>query len=190
MKKTFIIFSLLSLSSTGAWASADGVNIVPDNIGLQIWVVLTFLFMFVLLAKFAFKPITEALDKRGKDIKDSLEQAQKTREEAKKSMEEYQQQLSQARSEAGKIVDEARVLGENVRKEMMEKANTESSALIQRAQEEIMRQQEKGLQELKDTVASMSVQIASQVIEKEVNESTHRQLVDNLIRDLSKVSAA
>jgi F-type H+-transporting ATPase subunit b len=105
-------------------------------------------------------------------------------------MEEYQRQLADARNEANKIIEEARSLGENVRKELVEKANTESAALVQRAQEEIERQKEKGVQELKDTVASLSVQIASRVIEKELNEATHRQLVDNLIKDLGKMRKA
>ena len=78
-------------------------------------------------------------------------------------------------------------LGERVRKEVVEKANTEASAAVQRAQEEINRQKDKGIQEMKDTVADLSVQIASRVIEKEVNEATHRQLIDNLIKDLGKV---
>ena len=56
--------------------------------------------------------------------------------------------------------------------------------------QEIQRQKEKGIQEMKDTVAALSVQIASRVIEKELNEATHRQLVDSLIKDLSKVQRA
>ena len=84
-------------------------------------------------------------------------------------------------------MEEARRLGENVRRDVVEKAQSEASAQILRAQEEITRQKEKGLQELKDTVAGLSVQIASRVIEKEIDEATHHQLVENLIRDLGKV---
>ena len=58
------------------------------------------------------------------------------------------------------------------------------------SKEELQRQKEKGVQELKDTVASLSVQIAAKIIEKEVNEATHRQLVENLIKDLSKIQKA
>jgi F-type H+-transporting ATPase subunit b len=72
----------------------------------------------------------------------------------------------------------------------VDKANAEASALLQRAQEEIQRQKEKSIQELRDTVASLSVRIASKVIEKEVNEATHRQLVDTLIKDLATIKKA
>jgi len=155
--------------------------------GLQVWVVVTFVVMMALLAKLAFKPMAEALERRGAAIKAQLEEAERSRAAAKKLMEEYQQQLAAARAEAGKIIEEARALSEKVRQELVEQANAESAAMIQRAQEEIARQKEKGLQELKETVASLSVQIAAQVIEKEVNEATHRQLVDKLIEELASI---
>lgn len=190
MKKAVFTTLTLTLGPALARASEGGVNVIPDNLGLWFWTLLTFLVMLALLAKLAFKPIAQALERRGQVIKQSLDDAEKTRAEAKKLMEDYQKQIAAARAEAGKVVEEARVLGEKVRKEVLANAQTESAALVQRAQEEIQRQKEKGVQELKDTVASLSVQIASKVIEKEINETTHRQLVENLIRDLSKIRKA
>jgi F-type H+-transporting ATPase subunit b len=185
-----------ALTGAVAWAEeatpppGGGSQIPPTDWGLQFWALATFVILLVLLAKFAFKPIAQALDRRSETIKKSIDEAEKQRVEAKKLMEDYQRQLAEARAEANKIIEEARGLGENVRKEVVEKANAEASALLQRSQEEIQRQKEKGVQELKDTVASLSVQIASKVIEKEVNEATHRQLVENLIKDLSKIQKA
>jgi F-type H+-transporting ATPase subunit b len=168
-------------------AAEDGVNVIPSNIGLQLWVVATFVVMVVLLGKLAFKPIGEALERRGATIKAQLDEAERSRAEAKKLMEDYQKQLAEARAEAGKIIEESRQLGEKIRKEIVDKANTEASAVVSRAQEEIVRQKEKSIQEMKDTIATLSVQIAGRVIEKEVNEATHRQLVESLIKDLAKV---
>jgi F-type H+-transporting ATPase subunit b len=186
-----------TLSSAMVWAEpaaapppGEGSQIPPTDWGLQIWTLVAFVVLLALLAKFAFKPIAEALDRRGESIKKSIEDAERQRSEAKKLMEDYQRQLGEARAEANRIIEEARGLGENVRKEVVEKANAEASALFQRSQEELQRQKEKGVQELKDTVASLSVQIASKIIEKEVNEATHRQLVENLIKDLSKIQKA
>jgi F-type H+-transporting ATPase subunit b len=192
------IATLAIVACTGAvaWAEegapppGEGSQLPPTDWGLQIWTLITFLVLLVLLAKFAFKPIVQALDRRGETIKKSIDDAERQRAESKKLMEDYQKQLAEARNEAGKIIEEARQLGEQVRKEVVEKANTEASAVVQRAQEEINRQKDKGIQEMKDTVAALSVQIASKVIEKEVNEATHRQLVDNLINDLGKIKRA
>lgn len=162
-------------------------GIVPQDYGLQIWTLLTFLVLLALLSKFAFKPISQALDRRGQAVRKSIEEAEKQRAEAKQLMEDYRKQLAEARNEANKIMEEARGLGENVRKEVVAKAQAEAGALLQRAQEELRRQKEKSVQELKDTIATLSVQIAAKVIEKEVNEATHRQLIENLMKDLDKI---
>jgi F-type H+-transporting ATPase subunit b len=187
--------SFVALTGAVAWAEeaatalppGEGSQIPPTDWGLQLWTLITFVILLLLLKTFAFKPIAQALDRRGETIKKSIDDAEKSRADAKKLMEDYQKQIAEARTEAGKVIEEARQLGERVRKEVVEKANAEASAVAQRAQEEIVRQKEKGVQELKDTVASLSVQIASKVLEKEVNEATHRQLIDNLIKDLGKV---
>jgi F-type H+-transporting ATPase subunit b len=186
--------SWLALTGAVAWAEeaaapppGEGSQIPPTDWGLQIWTLVTFVILLALLGKFAFKPLAQALDRRSETIKKSIEDAERQRAEAKKLLEDYQKQVADARNEAGKILEEARQIGERVRKEVVEKANTEASAIAQRAQEEIQRQKEKGIQEMKDTVAALSVQIASRVIEKEVNEATHRQLIENLIKDLGKV---
>jgi len=186
--------SVAILGDAVAWAQeaaspppGEGSQIPPTDLGLQIWTLVAFVVLLVLLARFAFKPIAQALDRRGETIKKSIEEAENQRAEAKKLMDDYQKQLADARNEAGKIIEEARQIGERVRKEVVDKANAEASAGVQRAQEEIQRQKEKGIQEMKDTVAALSVQIASRVIEKELDEASHRQLVESLIKDLGKV---
>jgi len=182
----------VAITGAVAWAQetapppGGGSQIPPTDWGLQIWTLVAFLLLLA-LGKFVFKPIAEALDRRGETIRKSIEEAEKQRTEAKQLMESYQKQIAEARTEANKLTEEARVLGEKVRKEVVDKANTEASAVVQRAQEEIERQKEKGVQELKDTVANLSVQIASRVLEKEVDEATNRQLVENLIKDLGKI---
>jgi F-type H+-transporting ATPase subunit b len=181
---------VMAAEGSAAPPPGEGSQIPPTDWGLQIWTFVAFMVLLVLLAKFAFKPIAEALDRRGETIKKSIEEAEKQRADAKKLMEDYQKQVAAARTEANKIIEEARALGETVRKEVVEKANGEASAAVQRAGEEIQRQKDRGIQEMKDTVAALSVQIASRIIEKEVNEATHRQLVENLIKDLTKIQKA
>ena len=92
--------------------------------GYRLWVLATFVVMVLLLAKLAFKPITQALEKRGQTIKQALDDAEKSRVDGKKLLEDYQKQLADARTEAGKLMEEARQIGEQVRKEVVEKANT------------------------------------------------------------------
>jgi F-type H+-transporting ATPase subunit b len=188
MKNRLLIGLVAGLLPVAAQAAeAGGEDLLALKPHLWFWTLLTFAVMFALLAKLAFKPIAQALDRRAEMVKKSMEEAEKTRQEARKLMEDYQKQIADARNEANKIIEEARGLGENVRKEIVGKANTESAALLQRAQEEIQRQKDKGIQELKDTVAQLSIQVASKVIEKELNEAGHRQMIENLIKDLTRI---
>jgi len=188
MKRHSLILVIILLGPSVAMAAEEeGVNVVPDDIGLWIWTLATFLVMFALLAKLAFKPIAEALDRRRNTIQQRLADAEKDREEAKKLMAGYEEQIAGARSEAAKVIEEARSIGESVRKEVVEKAKDEAATILERAREEMLREKEKGVQELKDTVAALSIQIASKVLEKEIDESRHRQLVEELIKDLGDI---
>ena len=144
MKKLLLTGALLVPAL--AFAAEEGGGPLEINVGLQVWVILTFVVMMGLLAKLAFKPIGEALERRGSTIKAQLDEAEKSRAESKKALEDYQKQLAEARAEAGKIIEESRQLGEKVRKEVVDKANSEASAIVTRAQEEISRQKEKGIQ--------------------------------------------
>ena len=188
MKRHLLILVMVLLGPAAAMAvEEEGVNVVPDDIGLWIWTLATFLVMFALLAKLAFKPIGEALDRRRSTIQQRLADAEKDREEAGKLMAGYEEQIAGARSEAAKVIEEARAIGESVRKEVLQKAKDEAATILERAREEMLREKEKGVQELKDTVAALSVQIASKVLEKEIDESRHRQLVEDLIKDLGDI---
>jgi F-type H+-transporting ATPase subunit b len=149
--------------------------------GLMIWTVISFTILLVLLWKVAYKPITKALKKREDSIRDSLEEAQKTRESAETLLNDYKNQLAQAREEAQKIISEGKVMGENVKKEIIQKAHEESNQIVKRAQEEIEFQKEKALMELKEMIADLTIMAASKVIEKTLDKKDHEQLIDEYI---------
>jgi len=149
--------------------------------GLIIWTLISFIILLVLLWKVAYKPITKALKKREDSIRDSLEEARKTRESAEALLEDYKNQLAQAREEAQKILSEGKMMGENVKKEIIQKAHEESNQIVKRAQEEIEFQKEKALMELRERIADLTITAASKVIEKNLNKNDHEQLLDEYI---------
>jgi F-type H+-transporting ATPase subunit b len=149
--------------------------------GLMIWTAISFIILLVLLWKVTYKPITKALKNREDSIRDSLEEAKKTRESAEALLEDYKKQLAQAREEAQKILSEGKTLGENVKKEVIQKAHEESNQIVKRAQEEIEFQKEKALMELKERLADLSIMAASKVIEKALDKKDHEQLLDEYI---------
>jgi len=158
---------------------APEYNLVP-------WTVIAFLIVFVVLWKLAFPRIIEALEKRNEKIEGDLKNAELTREEAEKLLGEYKAQLDEARTEAKKIMDEGKALGENLRKETIEKAQQEANHLIARAQEEIGREKDKAIKELQRQIADISIEVASKVIQKSLSKEEHSQLIDQYINEVGK----
>jgi F-type H+-transporting ATPase subunit b len=149
--------------------------------GLIIWTLISFFLLLVLLGKLAYPQILKAMKKREETIQQQLEEARKTKQEAENLLEEYRRQLSEARSEAQKVINEGKELGENMRKEIVQKAQQESNQIVKRAQEEIELQKQKAILELQEKIADLSIMAASKVIHKSLNVEDHRRLVEEYI---------
>ena len=149
--------------------------------GLMIWTAISFTVLLVLLWKVAYKPITKALQRREDTIRNSIEEAKDTRESAEALLNDYKNQLAQAREEAHTILSEGKTMGENIKKEIIQKAHEESNQIVKRAQEEIEFQKEKALMELRERIADLTIMAASKVIEKSLDKKDHEQLLDEYI---------
>jgi F-type H+-transporting ATPase subunit b len=149
--------------------------------GLIVWTLISFFLLLILLWKLAYPQILKAMKKREETIQQQLEEARKTKQEAENLLEEYRRQLSEARSEAQKVINEGKELGENMRKEIVQKAQQESNQIVKRAQEEIELQKQKAILELQEKIADLSIMAASKIINKSLNTEDHRRLVEDYI---------
>jgi len=155
--------------------------------GLMIWTAISFVILLILLWKVAYKPITGALQKREETIRNTLEEAKKNRESAEALVEKYEAQIAQARDEAQKILAEGKILGENVRKEIIQKAHEEANQIVKRAQEEIEFQKEKVLMELRERIADLAIMAASKVVEKTLDRKDHEQLLEEYVSKVGEM---
>jgi F-type H+-transporting ATPase subunit b len=149
--------------------------------GLIIWTIISFILLVLLLWKVAYPQILKGMKKREDTIKQQLEEAQKTKKEAENLLEDYRRQLAEARSEAQKIINEGKSLGENMRKEIVQKAQEESNQIVKRAQEEIELQKQKAILELQEKIADLSIMAASKIINKSLNTEDNRRLVEEYV---------
>jgi F-type H+-transporting ATPase subunit b len=149
--------------------------------GLIIWTLVSFFILLILLKKVAFPPILKGMKKREETIKQQLEEAQKTKKEAENLLGDYKRQLAEARSEAQKIINEGKSLGENMRKEIVQKAQEESNQIVKRAQEEIELQKQKAILELQEKIADLSIMAATKIINKSLNTEDNRRLVEEYV---------
>jgi F-type H+-transporting ATPase subunit b len=159
------------------------------DVGLLFWTLLTFACLFLLLARFAFRPIRDILEKREQAIRGSLEKADQARREAERILVKNDEQLSEARTEARKIIDEGHRIVADMTREAHREARREADEMVDEARAEIDRQLQRSLDELKGTVASLSVRIARQVIQEGIDDKRHAQLADDLIERLKEVHA-
>jgi F-type H+-transporting ATPase subunit b len=152
--------------------------------GLMIWTVLTFACLFVLLARFAFKPLRRVLEEREATIRRSLDDAEAARRQAEAVLASNRAQLDQARDETRKIVQDGHRMVADMKREAQEKARLEAQRIVDEARAEIERDVRRGMDDLKSTVVNLSVRIARQVVHKHVDEQEHAALAKDLIERL------
>lgn len=154
--------------------------------GLMIWTLLTFGGLFLLLARFAFKPLRRLMEERERKIQSSLDQAQRVREEAEQALARNERTLEEARQEVRRILDEGQRLAAQLKREAQVAARSDAEQIVGQARAEIEREAKRSLDELKATVANLSVRISRQVLQEELNEKRHAQLTEEFIERLKK----
>jgi F-type H+-transporting ATPase subunit b len=179
----------VTTTTVQVWAADEhggGANPFAGDVGNAIWTVVIFLFVVLVLGKFAWKPILGALQKREDFIRDSLAEAKNEREEAKKQLAEYTAKLDRARAEASAIVDEGRRDAEVLRHKIEEHAKKEAHAMLDRAKREIGIARDTAVKELYIRSAKLATEMASQIIRKQLDAKEHERLVNESIDDIEQ----
>ena len=156
------------------------------SFGLFFWQLLIFIFLVLLLKKFAWKPILDAVNERESSIKDAMSEADKARNEMAAIQESNQKVLKEARAEREALLKDARNTGAEIIAQAKTDAKTEANKIISQAQEAIQNEKRAAVNELKNQVAQISLEIAEKVIDTELaNKDKQAQLVDKLLKDSS-----
>jgi F-type H+-transporting ATPase subunit b len=165
-------------------ASSGSSFLVQPGIGLMLWVLVVFGISMWLLAKFVFPRISEALEKRQKAIEDSIDSAQRTREEAEKLLAEYRERLHEARAQSDEIVQRARQTAETHERESKEHARELAVEASARAARDIEAATARALQELRKEVADLTVLATEKVTRKVLDSSDQKRLVEEALGEL------
>ena len=152
--------------------------------GLAVWTIITFLVLFGLLAKFAWKPILAFLATREEAIKMSLENAQTAKKELDRLQQESAQIIRKAHGEAESIVSKSWSDAEKVREEMKLKAKTEADAIVKESQRQIELETGRALRQIRSEVADLSIAIASKVIQRNVSKEDNSRLIEDTLKQI------
>jgi F-type H+-transporting ATPase subunit b len=176
---------VLAATEGGAAAEEEGGSfLVEPGIGLMIWTLLVFFGAFLLLRRFAWPQITEALDKRQRAIEESIDTAEQTRAEAAKLLDEYRERLREARAQADDIVARARKAGEVQEREALDVARAKREELLEQTRRDIEAETRRAIQEIRGEVADLTVLATEKVTRKALDEEDQRRLVEDALREL------
>jgi F-type H+-transporting ATPase subunit b len=159
-------------------------SLTSPGIGLVFWSILIFGLFFLLLAKFAWKPILNAVKARDEMIKGSLASAEKARKEMAKLQSDNEAILKKAREEREGILKEARDIRDKLIGEAKGKASEEAEKLIEKARAGIEREKTIALADIRNQVATLSIEIASKILGEKLKETGEQQkLIDNYLKE-------
>ena len=145
----------------------------------------SFLILFAVLWMVLYKPISKAMGDRSKKIQDSLEAADKAQEEANSSREAMEKQISDSRVEGQKMIANAKDIADRFKEEELVKAREEIKAEKKRAEADIQRERDAAIEGLRREFASIVVDAAEKIVEKSLDQSKHKDLIDKVLEESS-----
>jgi F-type H+-transporting ATPase subunit b len=164
--------------------ASNGSFLIKPGIGLMIWTLLVFAITMVLLARLAFPRISEALERRQRAIEDSIDTAQRTREEAEQLLADYRARLQAAREQSDEIVARARQAAETHEQEAKEQARQIAAEAAERAQRDIEAATERAIDGIRREVAELTIAATEKVTRKTLDDADQRRLVQEAIGEL------
>lgn len=161
----------------------DNPLVQPDP-GLFIWTILTFLVLVALLARFAWRPLLQALERRQAEIAKSLDDAQRARQELERLQRESAQMMRQARVEAEAIVSRSRSDAEALREELKQKSRAEAAAIVKNAEKQIQIETARAIQQIRNETIDLSVAMASKILRRQVSKEDHEGLIEETLKQV------
>ena len=152
--------------------------------GLMIWTLAIFLVVMFVLTRYAFKPITAAVEERERLLEETIAKAKADREEAQKILEEQRRHIDETRAEAQKLIVEGRMLGEKLRAEMIEETRGQQQEMLERARREIEAEKTRAIFELRREAVELAIAGASKVIEKNLDNDSNRKIVESFLASI------
>lgn len=154
------------------------------NIWTSIFTLCNLLIVFFVMKKFLFKPVKKMIDERQKEIDDQYADAEKSRTDAAELKSQYETRLAEANAEKEAILKEAYRKAQLRDEEMLRQAQDKAAATLRRADEQIALEKKRAMNDIKDEVTVMAVDIASAVLARDVKAAEHSDLIDSFIDNL------
>jgi len=157
--------------------------------GLFVWTIITFLILLGVLTKFAWKPLLKALETRENEISQSLEDAEKAKQELERLNAESDEIIAKARSEAQGIVSEGKKAAEQLTAATLNKAKEEAMANLSAAKDQIKIERDKAIVEIKGEVVNISLSNSEKLVNKNLSKEDNKSLIDESLKNVKGYEA-
>ncbi|WP_268876164.1 MULTISPECIES: F0F1 ATP synthase subunit B [Bacillaceae] len=154
--------------------------------GDAIFQILGFLVLMWLLKRYALGPVMDMMEKRENHIAEQISSAEKNRQDAEKYLEEQREAIQQARLEAKEIVENTRRMSEQQAEELKAEAKREADRRIEAAIAQINQEKEQAISALREQVSTLSILVASKVIERELDEQEQEKLIQETLKEVGE----
>jgi F-type H+-transporting ATPase subunit b len=158
--------------------------LVQVDPGLYIWTIVTFVLLVLLLAKFAWRPLLEALERRQEAIRKSLDEARQAKQELGRLHEESARILAQARAEADAIISRTRADAVRAGEELKQKARADAENIVKHAEREIQLETSRALQKVRQEAVDISIDIASKIIQRNLSREDNERLIAETLQEI------
>ena len=161
------------------------MRLVTPDIGTIFWMLLMFITVMLILKKFAWKPILNALRNREHSIEEALRSADRAKSEMKKLQADNEKIMAEARKERDKLLKETKKTSELMLNEAKNKASEESKKIIQSARVQIENEKDAAIADIRNQVAELSVDIAEKILQEKLkDDKAQQELMEKLLRDV------
>jgi F-type H+-transporting ATPase subunit b len=161
------------------------MDLVTPGIGLIFWQAVTFLAVLIILGKFVWRPIMNALKSREGSIEEALRAAELAREEMEKLTADNEKLMAEARMEREQIIKEASILASRIREEAKEEAGKITQKMIEDARHTIQLEKQAAINEIRNQVTEFSLRIAEKILRKNLEKDTQQKaLIETYLKDM------
>lgn len=182
--------SLACAFPTLAFASEkEGIAVLIPDMNEFIPMLVAFLIILVVLAKFGWPVVDNIITKRENTINDALKKSEEAQAEAERTLEEYKRQLEDAKAQASQIISDAKQTGEAVKAEITNKAQAESAQMIEKARQAIEAEKKAAVAELQGSIADISVDVAGRLIGEDLSDDEHRKIIERYVNEAGSFNA-
>ena len=161
-----------------------------DIISVNIWQILislcNLLLIFLILKKFLFGPVQVMIKTRRDQVDKIYSEADQSLESANRMKQEYEQKMASARQEADDLIKTAAQTAQRKSDQIVSEANSQASHVKQKAEEEIAQQKKQMLQDVRSEISGLAVDIASKVVEREINQKDYDGFFDEFIQNVGE----